>query len=175
MDVGADGVKTGDTTESGFGLVGSAVQGSERLIVVVNGLKTARERANEAYKLLSWGFRSFEPRELFKPGEVIGTARVFGGNETEVPLVADGPVTLMAPRGASEKLSGKIAYTGPIQAPVAKGAEVARLEISGEGGQILSLPLKTAEAVPVGSLPQRAFDAALELGASAIRSGFGKP
>ena len=175
MDIGADGVKTGDTAESGFGLVGSAVQGGERLIVVVNGLKTARERANEAFKLLSWGFRSFEPRELFKANEVVGTARVYGGSETEVPLVADGPVTLMAPRGSSEPLSGRIAYTGPIQAPIAKGAEVATLQISAAGGQILSLPLKTAEAVPVGSLPQRALDAALELGAGAIRRGFSKP
>ena len=175
MDIGADGVKTGDTGESGFGLVGSAVQGGERLIVVVNGLKTARDRANESYKLLSWGFRNFEPRELFKAGDVVGTARVYGGSETEVPLVADGPVKLMAPRGSSEKLSGKIAYTGPLPAPVDKGAEVARLEISGEGGEILSVPLRTAEAVPVGSLPQRALDAALELGAGAIRRGFGRP
>src|ERR1700709_455237 len=56
MNVGADGLKTGDIAESGFGLVGSAVQNGERLIVVVNGLKTAAERAEEARKLLNWGF-----------------------------------------------------------------------------------------------------------------------
>ncbi len=66
MNIGADGLKTGDIAESGFGLVGSAVQNGERLIVVVNGLKTARDRANESFKLLTWGFRAFEARELFR-------------------------------------------------------------------------------------------------------------
>ena len=175
MNIGADGVKTGDTAESGFGLVGSAVQNGERLIVVVNGLRTARDRANEAFKLLSWGFRAFQPRDLFHAGEVVGTARVYGGSETEVPLVADGPVRLLAPRGASARLTGRVAYTGPLPAPLAKGAEVARLEVSSDGVEILSVPLRTAEAVPLGSLPQRAFDAGLELGAGAIRRGFSHP
>src|SRR5919112_5884863 len=64
MGIGADGLKTGHTRDAGYGLVGSAVQNGLRLIVVVNGLKTASERANEARKLLEWGFRGFESRVL---------------------------------------------------------------------------------------------------------------
>ena len=89
MDVGADGLMTGDSAESGFGLVGSAVQNGQRLIVVVNGLKTAAERAEEARKLFNWGFRSFDPRVLFQPGDTVGTASVYGGAQSEVPLTCD--------------------------------------------------------------------------------------
>ena len=64
MDVGADGLMAGDSAESGYGLVGSALQNGQRLIVVVNGLKTAADRAEESRKLFDWGFRSFDPRVL---------------------------------------------------------------------------------------------------------------
>jgi D-alanyl-D-alanine carboxypeptidase (penicillin-binding protein 5/6) len=74
MEIGADGLKTGNITESGFGLVGSAVQNGQRLIVVVNGLKTGKDRADEARRLLTWGFRSFESREIFPAGAVIADA-----------------------------------------------------------------------------------------------------
>lgn len=175
MNIGADGLKTGDIAESGFGLVGSAVQNGQRLIVVVNGLRTARDRANESFKLLSWGFRSFESRELFHADDRVGSARVYGGDTLEVPLVPARAVRLLVPRGSGEALSGKIAYDGPLQAPIAKGAVVATLKISDPSGEILAVPLATAEAVAVGSLPRRAFDAGLELGSSLIRQNFGKP
>lgn len=175
MNIGADGLKTGDIAESGFGLVGSAVQNGERLIVVVNGLRTARDRANESFKLLTWGFRAFEARDLYGADEVVGTARVFGGDSLDVPLVAGAPVRLLVLRGRGEALTGKITYDGPLPAPVAAGATVARLRVFHDGGEILSVPLKTAAAVGVGSLPRRAFDAGLELGTTLIRQNFGKP
>src|ERR671916_2256405 len=87
MDIGADGVKTGNIDESGYGLIGSAVQNGQRLIVVVNGLKTGRDRANESRKLLDWGFRAFEARELFAAGDPIGEARGVGGRQLAVPPV----------------------------------------------------------------------------------------
>lgn len=175
MNIGADGLKTGDIAESGFGLVGSAVQNGERLIVVVNGLRTARDRANESFKLLTWGFRAFEARDLYGADEVVGTARVYGGDSLDVPLVAGAPVRLLVLRGRGEALTGKITYDGPLPAPVAAGATVARLRVFHDGGEILSVPLKTAAAVGVGSLPRRAFDAGLELGTTLIRQNFGKP
>jgi D-alanyl-D-alanine carboxypeptidase (penicillin-binding protein 5/6) len=175
MNIGADGLKTGDIEESGYGLVGSAVQNGQRLIVVVNGLRTARDRQNEAFKLITWGFRAFEPRELYAADETVGTARVFGGSSTEVPLVAGKPVKLLVPRGAGEKLSGKITYTGPLSAPLAKGAPVAVLKILRGGTEILAVPLQAAEDVPVGSLPRRALDAGLELGGAVFRQNFRHP
>jgi D-alanyl-D-alanine carboxypeptidase len=74
MNVGADGLKTGFTSEAGYGLVGSAVQNGLRLIVVVNGLKTAKERAEEGRKLLEWGFKGGRPRAAHRGqgGEAVG-------------------------------------------------------------------------------------------------------
>ena len=174
MEIGADGLKTGDIKDSGFGLVGSAVQNGQRLIIVLNGLKTAKDRAEEARKLLQWGFRSFESRAIFKQGEIIGTARLYGGAQSEVGLVADGAVKVLLPRGTGEKLSGRIVYQGPVATPLAKGAEIARLRVYRGSVQALDLPLKAAESVETGSLPRRALDAGLELAASLVRKGFAR-
>ncbi len=155
--------------------MGSAVQNGERLIVVVNGLRTGRERANESQKLLNWGFRSFEPKALFAADEVVGSARVYGGTQSDVPLVADQPIKLLVPRGTGERVTGKIVYQGPIAAPIEKGAGVAELKIYRGSTEILSAPLKTSEAVGVGSLPHRALDAGLELVTTLVRQNFTKP
>ncbi len=170
LNIGADGVKTGDTAESGYGLIGSAVENGERLVLVINGLRTARDRANEAQKLLSWGFRSFEAKEVFPAGSVVGQARVYGGASREVDLVADGPVRLFVPRGASEPMTGKIVYDGPLPAPLDKGASVAHLKLFRGTGEVLDVPLRTATDVPTGSVPNRAFDAGLELVAGFFRN-----
>jgi D-alanyl-D-alanine carboxypeptidase (penicillin-binding protein 5/6) len=174
MDLGADGLKTGDVAESGFGLVGSAVQNGQRLIVVVNGLKTAADRAEESRKLLDWGFRSFDARTLFQPGDIVGQAKVYGGAQGEVALVAEKPVKVFAARGSGEKLSAKIVYQGPLIAPVAQGVEVGRLKIWRGQSQVLDVPVKTGEAVAVGTLSQRALDAGLELAGGLLRKTFAK-
>ncbi|MCW6507610.1 D-alanyl-D-alanine carboxypeptidase [Hyphomicrobiales bacterium BP6-180914] len=169
MNIGADGLKTGDLAESGFGLVGSAVQNDERLIVVVNGLKTARDRANESQKLLAWGFRTFEERALFAAGETVGTASVFGGTQSDVSLGTTKPIRILVPRGSGDRLSGRIVYTGPLMAPVARGTEVARLVISRGATELMETPLQTTEDVGVGSLQRRALDAGIELVSGFIR------
>jgi D-alanyl-D-alanine carboxypeptidase (penicillin-binding protein 5/6) len=162
MELGADGLKTGYIEDSGYGLVGSAVQNGQRLIVVINGCKTAKERAEEARKLLQWGFRAFEAKQIFAAGEPVGSAKVYGGERGDVQLLASGPVKILLPRGSGEKLSGRIVYEGPLIAPVAEGVQVGRLKIM--RGQVLALdlPLTTGDSVAVGSLPRRALDAGLE-------------
>src|SRR5882724_9922461 len=83
---GADGLKTGYTKEGGYGMVGSAVQNGLRLIVVINGLDDPDDRATEAKKMLEWGFRNFEARTLFAPQQLVGYAKVFGGESRSVKL-----------------------------------------------------------------------------------------
>jgi len=172
MDIGADGLKTGNIDESGFGLIGSAVQNNQRLIVVVNGLKTAKDRANEARKLLDWGFRSFEVQQLFAEGQVVGEAQVFGGSSRSLPLVARKPVRVLVPRGESERVTARIIYTGPLKAPVRKGAEVARLQVNRGDMQALELPLYANEDIQEGSLSQRALDGLLEFSTGWVRRAF---
>jgi D-alanyl-D-alanine carboxypeptidase (penicillin-binding protein 5/6) len=169
MDFGADGLKTGNIDESGYGLVGSAVQNGQRLILALYGSASARERAEEARKIFLWGFRSFDSKPIFQAGETIGGAKVYGGMSTSVPLVADGEVKILIPRNATEKLNGRIVYTGPLIAPVEAGKEVARLKIFRGQEQILDLPLKTAAAVEQGSLPRRAMDAGIEYATVLVR------
>ena len=81
MGIGADGMKTGETAEAGFNLVGTAVQDNFRLIVVVTGAKSDKERADEAKKMLEMGFHGFEAQVLFAEGQNIGGAKVFGGDQ----------------------------------------------------------------------------------------------
>ena len=149
--------------DSGFGLVGSAVQNGQRLIVVVNGLRTARDRALEARKLLDWGFRSFESREIFAAAETVGEVAVFGGEKSTIGVEARGAVKLLMPRGSGDTVRGRITYKGPIIAPVQKGAEIGRLRIDRGDVKALDIPVFAAETVPAGPLAKRARDAAMEL------------
>ncbi|CAH1661929.1 D-alanyl-D-alanine carboxypeptidase [Hyphomicrobiales bacterium] len=174
MNIGADGVKTGYLKEAGYGLIGSAVGGGRRLIVVVNGLKTARERADDARRLLDWGFRSFETRRLFGANVEVGEASVYGGVESSVGLVSPNPIEVLIPRGSADKLVAKIVYTGPLMPPVAAGKEVARFKVTRGDVEVLDLPLVTARAVERGSISQRAFGAMFELSTGFIRDAFKK-
>ncbi len=172
MDIGADGLKTGNIEESGYGLIGSAVQNGQRLVVVVNGLKNARERANESRKLLDWGFRAFESRELFAEGQVVGEAQVYGGSKRYLPLVSLKPIRVLVPRGDGERVTARIIYTGPLKAPIQKGTEVARLQVNRGEMQALEMPLYASEDIQEGTLSQRALDGLLEFGTGWVRRAF---
>lgn len=162
MDVGADGLKTGNIDANGYGIVASAVENGQRLILALYGAKSAKEREEEAVRILQWGFRSFEPKTLFSGGEVVGSARIYGGSQGSVPLVSPQPVKLLVPREATERLSGQIVYTGPLMAPVTAGKDVARLKLFRGTNEVLEVPLQTAANVATGSLSRRAMDAGLE-------------
>lgn len=168
MSIGADGLKTGNIEKNDFGLVGSAVEDGRRLIVAVYGAKTAKERAEEARKLLQWGFRNFEAKDLFKAGEPVGPAQVYGGTKGSIELVSKTDVKVLLPRSSSEKLSGKIVYEGPVIAPVEAGQKIGKLEIKRGATVVLEQPLEAAEAIEQGSLPGRAFDAVYEYAAAKI-------
>lgn len=168
---GADGLKTGFTKESGYGLVASANQNGMRLIVVVMGAKTEKERADEARKLLEWGFRSFEARILFAEGQTVGEAKVFGGEKGYVPLVGSRTIRLMVPRNVSEKLVARVTYTGPLPAPVKQGRPAGVLKVWRGDTLALEIPLQTGDDVGKGSLSQRAFDAVTESVITLFRAG----
>jgi serine-type D-Ala-D-Ala carboxypeptidase (penicillin-binding protein 5/6) len=172
MTIGADGLKTGFTKEAGYGLVGSAVQNGMRLIVVVNGLKSEKERADEAKKLLEWGFHNFQANLLFVEGQEIAYAKVYGGAKGSVPLVAPKEVRLMVPRNAREKIIARVVYNGPVPAPVQQGQKVGTLKVWRGDFVALEVPLQAADSVPAGSMPRRAFDAATELVIGLFRAGF---
>jgi len=172
MNIGADGLKTGFTKEAGYGLVGSAVQNGLRLIVVVNGLRTEKERADEGKKLLEWGFHNFQSGLLFAEGQEIAQAKLYGGEKGHVPLVAARAVRLMVPRGTREKIIARAVYTGPVTAPVKEGQRIGVLKVWRGEFMVLEMPLQAATNVGTGSMRQRAFDAAAELVFGLFRAGF---
>ena len=173
MNIGADGLKTGFTNDGGYGMVGSAVQDGKRLIVVVNGLKSAKERGDEAKRILDYGFKGFEARPLFNEGQIVGVAKTFGGASGRVQLIGKGPISVLVPKNSSERISAKIVYAGPIPAPVAIGQQVANLNVYRSDSLVLEAPLYASESVERGNLRQRAFDAAAELVIGLFRMGMG--
>jgi D-alanyl-D-alanine carboxypeptidase (penicillin-binding protein 5/6) len=172
---GADGLKTGYIEEAGFNLAGSALQNGQRLIVVVMGARSLQERSNEARKLLDWGFRSFELRELFSEGEVLPSVKIFGGATSELPVTANKLVRLLLPRGQSDRVTAQIVYRGPIRAPIAAGTEVGKLRVMRGSQLALEIPVYAAASVEVGTLTQRAMQGALELASGWIRTGISRP
>jgi serine-type D-Ala-D-Ala carboxypeptidase (penicillin-binding protein 5/6) len=172
LNIGADGLKTGFTKEAGYGLVGSAVQNGLRLIVVVNGLRSEKERADEAKKLLEWGFHSFQSGLLFAAGQEIAQAKLYGGVRGHVPLMAGKEVRLMVPRGSRDKIIARVVYSGPVRAPVEQGQKIGTLKVWRGESVVLEVPLQAAESVGAGSMPQRALDAASELVLGLFRAGF---
>jgi serine-type D-Ala-D-Ala carboxypeptidase (penicillin-binding protein 5/6) len=171
MNIGADGLKTGFTNDGGYGLVGSTVQNGTRLLVVVNGLKTAKERADEARKIIEFGYRGFEAKPLFEAGQIVGNAKLFGGASRSVPLVGEGPISVLMPKNAGERPTAKIVYSGPVPAPVKRGQQIANLNIYRGNLLVAEAPLFAAEDVARGNLPRRAFDAATELVIGLFRFG----
>lgn len=174
LDIGADGLKTGYLEESGYGLTGSAVQNGQRLVMVVSGLRTARERATESRKLMEWGFRAFEARQIFEAGETVAEIPVFGGARGSVPVLAKKPVRLLVPRGSGDKVTARVVYQGPLTAPIEEGSEVGRLRITRGEIQALDQPLYAGGSVATGTIPQRALDAAWEVGTGLFRRAFNK-
>jgi D-alanyl-D-alanine carboxypeptidase (penicillin-binding protein 5/6) len=152
---GADGLKTGHTEEAGYGLTASAKRGERRLILVFNGLPTMRARAEESERLLEWGFREFENVSLFRAGETVEEVPVHLGDRRTVPLVGGRDVVVTLPRQWRRNLQARLRYDAPVAAPIAKGRELGRLEISGQGVPPMSLPLLAgADVNRLGLVPR---------------------
>lgn len=156
---GADGMKTGYTRESGYGLVGSAERDGRRLIMVIAGLKSINERRQEAQNLLDWGFRQFRSVDVYAKGDRVGQARVWGGTQRSVPLLAAAGVRVALTAQEQETAEVKLAYNGPLMAPVEAGKEVGKVRFIVDGVTVADVPVITAapvEAEP--SMWSRALD-----------------
>ena len=161
-NLGADGLKTGHTQASGYALVASAVPDDDRLFLAVSGLSSAAEREREAVALLRWGSRSFERRRLFGEDEPVGEARVYGGSQRSVPLVARGGVEIFLPLTERNELRARVVYEGPVEAPIAKGQRIGVLRVTKGDEVTQETPLYAGTDIAVGPLHLRALDAAQE-------------
>ncbi|MFN2410511.1 MAG: D-alanyl-D-alanine carboxypeptidase family protein [Halomonas sp.] len=128
-DPSVDGLKTGWTSEAGYGLVSSAKRDDMRLISVVMGTDSEEARAQETQKLLSYGFRFFETMNLYERGAVLATPRVWGGDINEIRVGVDEDVTMTLPRNRNDELRARLNLDTELQAPLSVGDEVGTLEI----------------------------------------------
>ena len=126
----ADGIKTGHTSVSGFGLTGSAKKNGRRLIMVVNGLKTMKERGDESLRLMNWGFREFSNYAVLKENIKVVSVPVWLGETKSVSAVPAKSLTLTLPKGRQKDIVAHLKYKTPLKAPVKKGQEIASLVLS---------------------------------------------
>ena len=156
---GADGMKTGFTKEAGYGLIGSATRDGRRLIMVIAGAKSINERRQEAQSLLDWGFKQFRSVDVYAKGDRVGQARVWGGKERHVALLAADTVRVALTPQEQEQAEVKLAYNGPLLAPVAAGEKVGSVRFIVDGLTVADVPVVTADAVEAEpSMWSRAMD-----------------
>lgn len=163
LDIGADGLKTGHTEEAGYGLVGSAVQGTRRIIFVMTGMTSERARADEAERIVNWAFRQFAEVQLTDAGETIADANVWMGSAPTVGLATARDVRLLVPALDRDDISAKVSYVSPIDAPIKAGQTVADLIISVPGMDDVTYPLVATENVAAGGFVVRVRKAAIIL------------
>lgn len=141
LDSSVDGLKTGHTEASGYGLVVSAKRGDQRLILVLNGLPSMKARSEESVRVLDWGFRSFKSYKLFAANAVVENAPVWQGTYAQVPLISTSDVTLIMTPEQRKAMQVSIVYDAPIAAPIAAGQRVGTLRIA--------VPEKTTQELPL--------------------------
>lgn len=125
----ADGIKTGHTSVSGHGLVGSAKKGGRRIIMVINGLKTMKERSEEAQKLMLWGFRDFDNYSVLKKDVKVVKVPVWLGDQRAVAAVPAEDIVLTLQKGQQKEVKARVVYETPLSAPVKKGQKIASLTL----------------------------------------------
>ncbi|MEZ5971248.1 MAG: D-alanyl-D-alanine carboxypeptidase family protein [Hyphomonadaceae bacterium] len=155
---GADGVKTGHTDDSGYGLVGSAVQNGERRIIVFNGLPTMAARNSEAQRLMRAAFDDFAIAQIASAGDVVGEAQVRLGSHRTVQLQAKDDIRIVSPRGVREALTAHIVYEGPLRPPIAEGQVVAQLVVEGPNFETQRFDLTAARKIGRANWFSRAFE-----------------
>ncbi len=163
VGIGVDGLKTGHTAAAGYGVVLSTAQGDRRLVAVVHGLSSMRERAEEGRKLLTWGQRAFERFAPYPEGKVVAYADVYGGESPSVGLVGNGEIALYLPRGSRQCLSATVNYQSPLRPPVNQGDQIAELRVYCNDDLVQTAPLYAAESVPQGDIVRRSLDALKQL------------
>lgn len=144
---GVDGMKTGYTSDAGYGLVASAERDGRRLILVVAGLESSAQRRSESERLLEYGFRHFEEYRLFDADTVVVEAPIWQGAEPTVPLVAGEVVGITLTRQARETLEVKVVYDSPVPAPVEAGQVIGQIEMTADGKPTRIMPLVAARSV----------------------------
>jgi len=144
---GTDGLKTGHTEEGGYGQATSAIRDGRRLIMVVNGMTSMAERAQETARLVEWGFRESANTTVFRAGDTVAEAPVWLGSQDKVPLVVAKPVQITAPTGQAVTPRVVARFDGPIAAPITKGTKLGTAVVTLPDNRVVEYPLEAGADV----------------------------
>lgn len=163
LDIGTEGLAIAYSEDSGFSMSAAIRNGSRQLFLVINGIKKEKDRPIEAARLLNWGMTAFEFKEVFAKNEIVGYARVFGGENSVAPLIVQEPVDILLNTEKKQMLNAKVIYHGPLDAPVKSHMEVGKLQILADKVVLLEKPVFTAAEVTDAGLVGKTKDALYEL------------
>lgn len=147
-NMGADGLKTGHTQASGYGLSASAKRNNRRLIVVANGFSSVKARAAGSERLIDWGFRTWNNYGLFGAGEKIADVPVWLGEADSVPLLIKDKLVITIPRKSRSKMKVAVSYEEPVPAPIKVGTQIATLVVTAPDTDKMEIPLYAGADVP---------------------------
>ncbi len=137
----ADGLKTGHTEEAGFCLAGSAKRGDRRLISIMSGLASNKERSEEAEKIMNWGFREFDNYKILKQGQKVAELPVWFGTEKNVDLLVNEDVLRTIKKNKASKVKMTAVYDKPVKAPVKQGDKLGFVRVEVPGAEMVEVPL----------------------------------
>ena len=159
----ADGLKLGFAEGAGYGVTASAARDGRRLVAVMNGFESDRDRREETLKFLSWGFVNFKSYKVFDKDELIGEARVWGGSKWTVPVKTQSEVRILLPVAAKDlRIKAQIVYQGPLKPPVKEGDTIGVVRVTSEStGTSNSAPLYAAASLYFGGLVRKGVDSVL--------------
>jgi D-alanyl-D-alanine carboxypeptidase (penicillin-binding protein 5/6) len=146
-DLGADGLKTGHTEESGYSELGSAVRGDRRVILVLSGLPTMKERAQESERLMEWAFREYNDYKLFSAGDKVDDADVWLGAEAKVPMTVQSDFVVTLPRKSRNDMKVTVSYDRPVPAPIKKGDAIGKVTVTAPDVSPIEAPLNAGAGV----------------------------
>lgn len=165
-NMGVDGIKTGHTEIAGYGLMASAKEGDRRLILVINGLESEKQRADESARVLSWAMNGFENITLFEKDDVVTEANVFMGQQKTVPLVVTKKIRALYEKANKDNLKVSVKMNEPIPAPIMTGQEVGILTV-----KMGNFPEKNYQLVAGASVPEIGIVGRIVQRAKSIVSG----
>lgn len=170
LGLGADGLKTGHTSEAGYGLVASAEEGGRRIVMAMSGMQSVNERAEQARAMMTWGLRSFQDHVVLAAGTPAGEAEVRGGLAPAVALATAEDLSVLAARGSEGEFEIVVEEVAAVDAPVSDGQEIGRVRIVRNGETVREAPLLAQAAVEQAPLMDRMWDMALGLSRDAGRA-----
>ena len=157
-DQSVDGIKTGHTSGAGYCLMASAERGDQRLITVVLGSTSEKQRADDSQALLNWGFRFYETHKLYDAGTQVADQKVWKGASDRLQLGVAEPLLVTIPRGLYERLKPMMDVPKTLVAPIAKGQEIGTVKVMLDDKVVAQRPLVALNAVEEGGFFKRLWD-----------------